>query len=67
MLEYGVQVKIGNQWQPVTEFGRAVVFGDPDDAAYLCKSLNKDFGEYPHRVAVREVSPWCEMKRKVVC
>ena len=67
MLEYGVQVQIGGYWQPVTEFGRAVVLRDPDAAVDLCNSLNKNCGEYPHRCAVREVTPWCEMKRKVVC
>lgn len=62
-LEYCVQVKIGNHWQPVTEYGHDMVFGSPDAAADLCKTLNDQCAFHPHRCAVREVSPWCEMKR----
>lgn len=36
-------------------------------AVDLNATLNDQCAEHPHRVAVREVSPWCEMKRKVVC
>lgn len=62
-LEYCVQVQIGDHWQPVTEYGRAMVFSDPGAAVDLNATLNDQCAEHPHRVAVREVSPWCEMKR----
>lgn len=54
------------------EFPDAFEFHDMDAddviaAVDLNATLNDQCAEHPHRVAVREVSPWCEMKRKVVC
>lgn len=65
-LEYCVQVWIGGDWQPVTEYGKPMVFDNPSIAADLCTSMNEQCGKYKHRVALRTVSPWCEMKRKEV-
>ena len=66
MLEYGVQVRIGNRWEVITCAGNAMVYNVASIALDVCETMREQDSHRNFRVAVRSVGDWCEMKRKVV-